>query len=83
MKKTIVLAFVIAAAMRDEMYELKNILAEEENLKPWERIKLMVGRSEGSRQCSVKQISEFSKNSEILISCHPDEALLATVGSLI
>ncbi len=37
------LEFEKAAAMRDEMYELKNILAEEENLKPWERIKLMVG----------------------------------------
>ena len=37
------LEFEKAAAMRDEMYELKTILAEEENLKPWERIKLMVG----------------------------------------
>ncbi len=32
-----------AAAMRDEMYELKAILAEDGDLKPWERIKLMVG----------------------------------------
>ena len=37
------LEFETAAALRDEMYELKTILAEEENLKPWERIKLMVG----------------------------------------
>ena len=37
------LEFEKAAAMRDEMYELKTILAEEENLKPWERIKLMAG----------------------------------------
>ena len=37
------LEFEKAAALRDEMYELKTILAEEENLKPWERIKLMVG----------------------------------------
>jgi excinuclease ABC subunit B len=37
------LEFEKAAAMRDEMYELKTILAEEENLKPWERIKLMMG----------------------------------------
>jgi len=37
------LEFEKAAALRDEMYELKTILAEEENLKPWERIKLMAG----------------------------------------
>jgi excinuclease ABC subunit B len=37
------LEFEKAAALRDEMYELKTLLAEEENLKPWERIKLMVG----------------------------------------
>lgn len=37
------LEFEKAAALRDEMYELKVLLAEEENLKPWERIKLMSG----------------------------------------
>jgi excinuclease ABC subunit B len=37
------LEFEKAAALRDEMYELKTVLAEEENLKPWERLKLMVG----------------------------------------
>jgi excinuclease ABC subunit B len=37
------LEFERAAALRDEIYELKNILAEDEKLKPWERIKLMVG----------------------------------------
>ena len=37
------LEFEKAAALRDEMYDLKTILAEEENLKPWERIKLMAG----------------------------------------
>ncbi len=37
------LEFEKAAALRDEMYELKTILAEEENLRPWERIKLMMG----------------------------------------
>jgi excinuclease ABC subunit B len=37
------LEFEKAAALRDEMYELKNLLAEDENLKPWERLKLMVG----------------------------------------
>lgn len=34
------LEFEKAAALRDEMYELKNILAEEADLKPWERIKM-------------------------------------------
>ncbi|MDK1081762.1 MAG: excinuclease ABC subunit UvrB [Anaerolineae bacterium] len=37
------LEFEKAAAMRDEMYELKSIMADDENLKPWERIKLMIG----------------------------------------
>jgi len=40
------LEFERAAALRDEMYELKTILAEEENLKPWERIKLMAGEDQ-------------------------------------
>ncbi len=37
------LEFEKAAALRDEMYELKSVLAEDENLKPWERIKLLAG----------------------------------------
>jgi len=37
------LEFERAAALRDELYELKNLLAEDEGLKPWERIKLMAG----------------------------------------
>jgi len=37
------LEFEKAAALRDEMYELRAILSENANLKPWERIKLMVG----------------------------------------
>jgi excinuclease ABC subunit B len=37
------LEFERAAALRDEMYELKSLLAEDENLKPWERIKLLAG----------------------------------------
>ncbi len=37
------LEFEKAAAFRDELYDLKNLLAEDENLKPWERIKLMTG----------------------------------------
>lgn len=33
------LEFERAAALRDELYELKAIFADEENLKPWERLK--------------------------------------------
>jgi excinuclease ABC subunit B len=37
------LEFEKAAALRDEIYELKGILADDEKLKPWERIKLLTG----------------------------------------
>jgi excinuclease ABC subunit B len=37
------LEFERAAALRDELFDLKSLLAEDESLKPWERIKLMVG----------------------------------------
>ena len=37
------LEFEKAAALRDQVFELKGILAEEADLKPWERIKLMAG----------------------------------------
>jgi excinuclease ABC subunit B len=37
------LEFERAAALRDEMYELRVLLAEDEKLKPWERIKLLAG----------------------------------------
>ncbi len=37
------LEFEKAAALRDEMYELKGILADEADLKPWERLKLLAG----------------------------------------
>ncbi len=37
------LEFERAAALRDEMYELKALLAEDEDLKPWERIRLLSG----------------------------------------
>jgi excinuclease ABC subunit B len=40
------LEFEKAAAFRDELYELKTLLAEDESLKPWERIKLMTGDEE-------------------------------------
>jgi excinuclease ABC subunit B len=37
------LEFERAAALRDEMYDLKTVLADDESLKPWERIKLLAG----------------------------------------
>ncbi|MBI4730619.1 MAG: excinuclease ABC subunit UvrB [Chloroflexi bacterium] len=37
------LEFERAAALRDEMYELKALLAGDESLKPWEKIKLLSG----------------------------------------
>jgi excinuclease ABC subunit B len=40
------LEFERAAALRDEIYELKNLLAEDEKLKPWERLKLLIGEEE-------------------------------------
>jgi excinuclease ABC subunit B len=41
------LEFERAAALRDEMYELKNVLADDASLKPWERIKLLSGEDQG------------------------------------
>ncbi len=40
------LEFEKAAALRDEMYELRTIMAEESNLKPWEKIRLLSGENE-------------------------------------
>lgn len=40
------LQFETAALLRDQIFELRTILAEDENLKPWERIKIMVGEEE-------------------------------------
>jgi excinuclease ABC subunit B len=37
------LEFERAAALRDEMYQLRSLMAEDETLKPWERIKLLSG----------------------------------------
>jgi excinuclease ABC subunit B len=37
------LEFEKAAALRDELYELKAILADEAGLKPWERLRLLAG----------------------------------------
>lgn len=41
------LEFEKAAAIRDEMYELRAILAEESNLPPWQKVRLLAG--EGDR----------------------------------
>ena len=40
------LEFEKAAVLRDQVYELRGILAEESNLKPWERIRLLAGEEE-------------------------------------
>ncbi|GAB4566067.1 MAG: excinuclease ABC subunit UvrB [Anaerolineales bacterium] len=40
------LEFEKAAALRDELYELKSLLADDESLKPWERIKLLSGEED-------------------------------------
>jgi len=40
------LEFEKAAALRDELYELKAIFADDEKLKPWERLKLLTGESQ-------------------------------------
>jgi excinuclease ABC subunit B len=40
------LEFEKAAALRDELYDLKSLLAEDERLKPWERIKLLSGEDD-------------------------------------
>jgi excinuclease ABC subunit B len=37
------LEFEKAAAMRDQIFELRGVLAEEADLKPWEKIKLLAG----------------------------------------
>ena len=42
------LEFERAAALRDEMYELKSVLADDEDLEPWERLKLIAGQEEPS-----------------------------------
>jgi len=40
------LEFEKAAAIRDEMYELRSLLAAESNLKPWEKVRLLSGEQE-------------------------------------
>jgi excinuclease ABC subunit B len=37
------LEFEKAAMLRDQIFELRTIMAEDENLKPWERIKVLAG----------------------------------------
>ena len=38
------LEFEQAALLRDQIYELRMIMAEDESLKPWERIKIIAGQ---------------------------------------
>jgi excinuclease ABC subunit B len=38
------LEFETAAMLRDQVYELRTILAEDESLKPWEKIKVLAGQ---------------------------------------
>ena len=40
------LEFERAAALRDEMYELKALLGDDPNLKPWEKIKFVAGEEQ-------------------------------------
>ena len=37
------LEFEKAAVLRDQIFELRGILAEESNLPPWEKVRLLVG----------------------------------------
>ncbi len=39
------LEFEQAAAIRDQIYELREILAEDDSLKPWEKIRILAGES--------------------------------------
>jgi len=39
------LEFEQAAMLRDQIYELRSILAEDESLKPWEKIKILAGHN--------------------------------------
>jgi excinuclease ABC subunit B len=39
------LEFEKAAALRDQIYELREVLAEEGNYKPWEKIRILAGES--------------------------------------
>ncbi|RCK73270.1 MAG: Excinuclease ABC subunit B [Anaerolineae bacterium] len=41
------LEFEKAAVLRDEIFELRALLAEESNLKPWEKVRLLAGQDEG------------------------------------
>jgi excinuclease ABC subunit B len=40
------LEFEKAAAIRDEMYQLRSLLAEESSVKPWQKIRLLAGEEE-------------------------------------
>ena len=40
------LEFEKAALLRDQVFELRGILAEESNLPPWEKVRLLSGEEE-------------------------------------
>ena len=40
------LEFERAAVLRDQIYGLRNLMAEDENLSPWQRAKLLAGEEE-------------------------------------
>ena len=40
------LEFETAALLRDQIFDLRNTLAEDDSLKPWERIKIIAGLEE-------------------------------------
>ena len=40
------LEFEKAAVLRDQIYELRGMLAEEENAPPWERIRYLAGEED-------------------------------------
>jgi Excinuclease ABC subunit B len=56
------LEFERAAALRDELYELKAIFADEENLKPWERLKLLGGGVTSNRVSVVSETKTAEAN---------------------
>jgi excinuclease ABC subunit B len=40
------LEFETAAILRDQIYELRTTLAEDDSLKPWERIRIIAGKED-------------------------------------
>ena len=70
------LEFEKAAALRDQIYELRTILAEESNVKPWEKIRLLAGEEES---CSPA----IPRPREMLTNSHEISAILHTIFTTI